>query len=122
MKTAVVCALLALVPFSSLRMVCFTAHAAERPGAQAAAAGEPDANECQRICTHRPAQPKAAVPPVSCVLVADPACELLTAAAAAVMPRASLTLAAAGVAPFELSGSDVYASPVLARHNPPPRS
>jgi hypothetical protein len=125
MKSALVCALLVLVPLSSVRMVCFSTHAAERrtaSGAQSAAAGEPDETECQRICTHRPAEPKAAVPAVRCVLLADPACEWLTTAAAAVMPPAPRVASAAGVAPFELPASAEYASPVLVRQSPPPRS
>jgi hypothetical protein len=126
MKTALVCALLALVPFSSLRMVCVTARgldaripagdAADDEVARAAA-------ECARICTRHPAAtpPRPPAPAVECLLVADPTCEFLTGAVVAVLPAAPV-LPPAHIGSADLtSNAPRYLSPVPARHAPPPR-
>jgi hypothetical protein len=130
MKTVLACALLALVPFTSLRMVCVDSHVTSAP---ARVAGTSDAttaaaeaeDECARICTHRPAPPAAAPAPATsagtCLLIPDPACEYLTTAAVAIMPRAPSLLIQYRAVRLDPPAADGYVSPVLARRSPPPR-
>jgi hypothetical protein len=134
MKSLLACALLALVPFSSLRMVCLDAHgfgpsgrpaAAERPASAPAATDEAaDAgDECSRICARRskpPAPP--AGPTVTCLLIADPGCAFLTTSAVAVMPGEAVHAVRQAANPLEPSARESYFAPVLARPSPPPRS
>lgn len=127
MKTALICALLALVPLSSLRMVCVTPHPGDMRGpstAEERAAAEAEA-ECDRICRHKPAatKPKPAPPAMTCLLVADPTCELLTDSAAAVMPREAMPLAGTAVLePLHALALSGYAPPGVLRQSPPPKA
>lgn len=128
MKTVLVCALLALVPFTSLRMVCVDTHGA---GAAAGAAGPSDAaaeaeDECARICARRAVPhadvPAPAAPSVTCLLVADPTCQFLSTATAAIMPRETglpVQHRAVRLDPPVTAG---YLVPVLDRRSPPPRA
>jgi hypothetical protein len=132
MKTVLVCALLALVPFTSLRMVCIDAHgaaaaagAAVNADAAEAAAAEAE-DDCVRICARRAAPhadvPTPAKPSVSCLLVADPTCQFLSTATAAVMPLEPglpVQYGATRLAPPATAG---YLVPVLDRRSPPPRA
>ncbi len=127
MKTALICALLALMPLSSLRMICVTAPAADQLGPDAAeerAAAEAEA-ACARICRHKPeaAKPKPAAAAVTCLLVADPTCELLTGTAAAIMPREPMPMA--GIAllePLHALPLRGYAAPGVLLQSPPPKA
>ena len=117
MRTLLACALLALVPLTSVRMVCFEAHA---PAVNAADEAIRKAErECERVCKRHVA-PQAPAP-VSCVLVPDPSCSFLAAAAVAVMPREALAPAAAAWRPFQPALASDYRSPILPLHAPPPR-
>jgi hypothetical protein len=122
MRTFLACALLALVPFTSVRMVCFDAHAAANATAAADAADEAirqAERECERVCKrHAAPQPP---PPVSCALIPDPSCSFLTAGAVAVMPREPLAPAPAAWRPFDVTPAPDYRSPILPLHAPPPR-
>jgi len=123
MRTLLACALLALVPLTSVRMVCFDAHATASRATTAADASEeaiPQAErECERVCK-RHAAPQAPVP-VSCVLIPDPSCSFLAAGAVAVVPREALAPAPAAWRPFEVTPPSDYRSPILPLHAPPPR-
>jgi hypothetical protein len=125
MRTFIVCALLALVPASSLRMVCLSAALAgapARPSMDPEPSNAADADDdCSRICLRRPAAPPAPPPTTTCILVADPGCEYLTTTAAAVMPRdVSVTFGRASSA-FEPALSATYLPPSLDRRSPPPK-
>lgn len=139
MKSLLVCALLALVPFSSLRMVCLDAHGfgpsaraavAQRPATDAggkadatSAAGDEDEDECARVCARRPDRPSPpATPAVTCLLVADPTCAFLTTATVAVMPHEPALTMSQTIVPLAPVARASYLAPVLARPNPPPRS
>jgi hypothetical protein len=123
MRTALVCALLALVPLSSLRIVCVNAHATGAAAAfdEAAAA----AAECVRICTHKAVPhadvPAPATPSVTCLLVADPTCQFLSTATAAIMPHAPRLPVQSRAVRLDTPGAAGYLVPTLARHSPPPR-
>jgi len=123
MRTALVCALLALVPLSSLRMVCVNAHATGAAAASdEAAAAEA---ECARICTHRAVpqvdEPPPPAPSVKCLLVADPTCQFLSTATAAIMPHAPRLAVQPRAIRLDPPAAAGYLVPTLARHNPPPR-
>jgi hypothetical protein len=126
MRSLIVCTLLALMPLSSVRMVCFSPHAAgarPRPsiGPEPSHAADEDEDECTRVCLRRPAPPPPAAA-VTCILVADPACELLATTPAAVMPH-DVTIAVARVSsPFEPRPAAAYLPPTLDRRSPPPRA
>jgi hypothetical protein len=133
-KNLLVCALLALVPLSSLRMVCLDAHRTEarlRPSIAAAAEEDADAeDECTRVCMRRPAAaPRPAPVPdrepaaaVTCVLVPDPACDYLaTTSAALVPPQVALTVHRVS-SRFDPAGATLYVAPLLGRRAPPPRA
>jgi len=123
MRTLLACALLALVPLTSVRMVCFDAHAAASRATTAADASEEAIRqaerECERVCK-RHAAPQAPAP-VSCVLIPDPSCSFLAAGAVAVVPREPLAPAPAAWRPFEVTPPSDYRSPILPLHAPPPR-
>jgi len=123
MRTLLACALLALVPLTSVRMVCFDAHAtAARATAAADASDEAirqAERECERVCK-RHAAPQAPAP-VSCALIPDPSCSFLAAGAVAVVPREVLAPAPAAWRPFEVTPRSDYRSPILPLHAPPPR-
>jgi hypothetical protein len=129
LKKLLVCSLLALLPFSSLRMVCVDAHrtdAGPRPSMAAAAEEDADAeDDCTRICLHRPAAAPRPVPPpspaVTCILVPDPACDFLATTSAALVPmQASLTVRRV-FSRFEPASAAAYLAPILSRRAPPPR-
>ncbi len=125
MKRLLACALLILVPFASIRMVCFEAHDPAAAGSApdpvtAAAAHEPE-SECERICMRRPTTTRPAAN-VTCVLVADPACSFLDTAAIAIMPPAPAMADSPAVQPFAASATDEYHPPLLPRHSPPPKA
>jgi hypothetical protein len=122
MQTVLLWALIALVPFSTIRVVCVTAH---ENGAESAQAADDSAEaECARICTHRPAVDAPVPPPepaMKCLLTVDPSCELL-AMQVFVLPVPAAVPAAGGV-------SVVDEPPVLASASverrlpaPPPKS
>ena len=118
MRTFLACALLALVPFTSVRMVCFEAHAASAADAADEAIRQAQ-RECERVCKRHVAPQPAA--PVSCVLVADPSCSFLAAGAIAVVPREAFAPAAVAWRPFEGTPASDYRAPILPLHAPPPR-
>jgi hypothetical protein len=128
MKIAVVCALLALVPLSSLRMVCVDAHGLVAH-ATAPVAGSDQANtsaedECARVCKRRPAPAAvdgAAAPVIKCLLVADPTCEVLAMGGVAVLPTTPALPLANGIAAVEFVLAAAYLPPAPARHTPPPK-
>jgi hypothetical protein len=127
MKTALICALLALVPLSSLRMVCVTGHAdATRPTIDAEERAAADAQaECDRICRHKPeaAREKPATPAITCLLVADPTCELLASSAAAILPRPSTSFVRTAVLEsFHGLPLPGYAPPAIRLQSPPPKA
>jgi len=120
MRTLLACALLALVPLTSVRMVCFDAHATATTAADASDEAIRQAErECERVCK-RHAAPQASAP-VSCVLIPDPSCSFLAAGAVAVVPREALAPAPAAWRPFEVTPPSDYRSPILPLHAPPPR-
>jgi len=119
MRTFLACALLALVPFTSVRMVCFEAHAAGTAADASDEAIREAERECERVCKRHAAPPPPA--PVSCALIPDPGCSFLTAGAVAVMPREPLAPAPAAWRPFEVMPASDYRSPTLPLHAPPPR-
>lgn len=126
MKTALVCALLALVPFSSLRMVCVTARGLDARIAVADTGDDEIARavaECERICTRHPAAtpPRPATRTVDCLLVADPTCEFLAGAVVAVLPAAPELPPAHAADAALASDASCYLSPIPARHAPPPK-
>ena len=125
MKSLLVCALLAIMPFSSVRMVCFNSHPASAPAAAGVATAEPSVaaeggeDDCARFCLPRPAPPE---PATTCALVADPTCAFLTAATVAVMPPVLPVTFEAVSSPFEPVLPSSYFAPVLDRRSPPPRA
>src|SRR4029079_16034553 len=134
MRTLLACALLALVPLTSVRMVCFDAHATATTAADASDEAIRQAErECERVCK-RHAAPQASAP-VSCVLIPDPSCTFLAAGAVAVVPREVPSPApAAGVLrwwgrpPAPAGGRRLEGAPqpdsrarTLPAHAPPPR-
>jgi hypothetical protein len=131
MKTVLVCALLALVPFTSLRMVCVDAHGAGAAAGPAvtsdASAGAAEAgDECARICARRPAPhadaPAPEAPSVTCLLVADPTCQFLSTATAAIMPREPGLPVQHRAVRLDPPAAPSYLVPVLDRRSPPPRA
>jgi hypothetical protein len=119
MKNLLVWALLAFVPFSSLRMVCLNADSTGgRPEAGSVQAKEPgDDDECSRICKKRPSPP----PKASCFLIADPACAFVATAVVAVLPREAPFSAGRVATPLEPGTGDSYVAPPLVRRGPPPK-
>ena len=121
MKGIIVCALLCVVPFAGVRVVCFNADTAARQEAalrqQAAAAQE----QCERVCsrTHRVQQAPARP---TCALVADPTCGFLVDAIVAVMPAPLLSPASVLISPVDANVSASYVPPSLARFTPPPKA
>jgi hypothetical protein len=119
MKNLLVWALLACVPFSSLRMVCLNADSTGvRPAAgsvQAKASGDDD--ECSRICKRRPSPP----PKASCFLIADPACAFVATAVAAILPGEAPFSIGRVATPLEPGTGGSYIAPPLVRRSPPPK-
>lgn len=127
MKIAVACALLALVPLSTLRMVCVDADAPSAPVRQAAtddSATRSDDDECARICARRPRPaadaPAPAPPAVECLLVPDGACQFLAGAGVAIMPREPQLPVPHRAVRLDLPAAG-YLAPSLSRRSPPPR-
>ncbi len=131
MKFPLICVLLALLPLSTLRMVCLDQRAAGLTAAPAAAVAADDASaaaaaeeddECTRVCLRRaPVAPPATQPVVSCVLVADPSCEFLTTGFIAVIPH-RITLAAEPAARrYETGAVAAYLPPSPSLRTPPPK-
>ena len=118
MKTLLVWALLALVPFSGVRMLCLDrAGIGARVRPSAAAVRPEDAAACRKTCAlHAHPAPKPA-----CVLVADAACAFLMGIAPAVVPVSPGLSIARMAARVELIPSDSYRSLVLSPPGPPPR-
>jgi hypothetical protein len=122
MRIPLICALLALLPFSSIRMVCVTAYDLATQTTASSAGAAQQADECARVC-HR--QPPAASPRpaaiVRCVLIADPACEFLAGAALAVLPSPPAFVPQRIVADVAVRLGSDYQPPSLRHHSPPPR-
>lgn len=118
MKTVLLWALMALVPFSTIRVICVTAHETDQDFGQAAA--DAAEAECARICTHRPAA-EAAVPPpepaMKCLLTVDPGCQAL-AMQVFLLPAPPAMPASTGVIP--LDASPALPSKSIARRLPAP--
>jgi hypothetical protein len=101
MKTLLACALLVLVPLSSLRMVCLEASGASGPARQRVAAGTASAapelgGQCERICLRHPAALPQRAAAATCVLVPNPQCAFVASPGVAIMPRAPVVLTAYG--------------------------
>jgi hypothetical protein len=131
MKTVLVCALLALVPFTSLRMVCVDAHGAAaglavKSDASADAAAAEEGDECVRICARRSSPhadaPAPEAPSVTCLLVADPTCQFLSTATAAIMPREPGLPVQHRAVRLDPPAAPGYLVPALDRRSPPPRA
>jgi hypothetical protein len=126
MRTLLVCTLLMLVPLSSVRMVCFDAHAADaaaRPNVgpeRDTAAADAEA-ACERICMRRHDPPAASESTAACVLIPDASCAFLASAGLAVMPREPIVATAQPIRRFDPTPIDDYLPPVLSRLSPPPR-
>ena len=122
MKTVLLWALIALVPFSTIRVVCLTTHASEALSA-APAAEDAAAAECSRICTHRPEAktPPPPEPAMKCLLTVDPGCELLSMHVF-VLPVQPAVVRADGVTTLGAPAMLVAASAEQPLPAPPPKS
>jgi hypothetical protein len=111
-RTVLVWAMLAMVPLTSVRIVCIT------EGPRATKAGQPgDALDCVTLCSRHP-QPHVKT---RCILVEDPSCAFALGSAIAIVPQppvlthtrthVSLDAAPTPVLPF------TFPDP----HSPPPK-
>jgi hypothetical protein len=122
MKRLVICVLLSVMPFASVRVVCFNPDTAARQVAalrqQAAAAQD----ECERVCSRAAHRVQPPTPRPTCALVADPTCGFLVDATVAVMPAAMPSTTAALITSVDPITHDSYAAPSITRLTPPPRA
>ena len=125
MKSAFAFALLALLPFSGLRMVCVTTHELVERAAAGVDAAAADGDECARICKKHPTATSPAVPPspvLRCLLVAAPTCAVLAWVTPAVMPASPVAPVAERVAPIGRAAATHYIPPSPIPHTPPPET
>jgi len=121
MKRLIICALLCVVPFASVRVVCFNAETAARQRAVLRQQPPGASDECERICSraHRVQPPPSHA---TCALVANPTCGFLMDAAVAVMPAPMPTLVPLPATPMAAVDHDSYVPPTLGQLTPPPRA
>ena len=122
MKRLIICALLCVVPFASVRVVCFNAETAARQNAVLRQQPPSAPVECERMCSR--AAHRVQPPPVhtTCALVANPTCGFLMDAAVAVMPAPAQAPASSPMNPVVAIGHDSYVAPLLALLTPPPKA
>jgi hypothetical protein len=121
MKRLIICALLCVVPFVGVRVVCFNAETAARQRAVLRQQPPSASDECERICSraHRVQPPPSHA---TCALVANPTCGFLMDATVAVMPPPAPALVPLPVSPIAAGPHDSYAAPPLGQLTPPPRA
>jgi hypothetical protein len=108
-----ICALVAMVPLTGIRMICVDASG--RRAAKVAAT----ADGCEEVCSRR--KPVAPAEPPGCVLVAD-SCSLLLPGIIAVAPTHPpmvFLLVLQRLAPL---AHGLYRPPSLAHDSPPPKA
>jgi len=113
MKTLLVWALLAVIPASSLRIICITGPQSSDESARASAD-----IACQTICSKQPHAASA----TRCLLVEDRSCAYAIGMPIAVLP-ATVTLSfVQTVRRLETTAPATYPVPALDRTGPPPKT
>lgn len=139
MKKLLACALLALVPFASMRMICITPPvAASAPGAApeaaaveaaAASADGADGSDCDEFCRMPPDHaaasdpaPAQGTPAVAqgCLVIPDPTCAFVMTVATAVIPAAPALRYSVESSVHDPAARPAYRSPEAATFTPPP--
>ena len=110
-----VCALLAIVPVTGLRMICVDPPVQATDDAMRAGDGGQD---CDETCTRRPAKRS---PGPTCMLLAD-GCSVVLIAVVAVVPAHAPVVVRTQPSPFEFHCQQSYLPPSLAHHAPPPKA
>lgn len=110
-----VCALLAIVPVTGLRMICVDPPVQATDDAMRAGDGGQD---CDEICARKPG--KRSQGP-TCMLLAD-GCSVVLIAVVAVVATPVPVVVRAQPSPFELPCQQSYLSPSLAHPAPPPKA
>lgn len=114
MKTLLVWALLAVIPASSLRIICITGpQSADDESARASADVA-----CQTICSKQAHAASA----TRCVLVEDPSCAYAIGMPIAVLPATVTLPFVQTVERFETTAAATYPVPALDRTGPPPKA
>ena len=117
-KSLIICALVTIMPFAGVRVVCFNPDtAARQAAAQTADLRELCGKTCPRV--HRT---QTAPAQTTCGLVADSTCGFLLDAIVGVMPpviSSSTSLIAGAIDGIR---RDFYDAPMLARLTPPPKA
>ena len=109
-----VCALLAIVPVTGLRMICV-----DRPVEAADDETRPsDGADCDDTCARKPAKRS---PAPTCTLLAD-GCSVVLIAVVAVVPVHAPVVVRAQPSPFESRSQESYLPPSLAHLAPPPKA
>jgi hypothetical protein len=115
MKTFLLWALIALIPCSTIRVICVTAP-------DSAAAADSEAAICAKVCVKRPAaEPPKPAPQMTCLITVDPACDLL-AVDVYVLPVAPALPPPSVVAVWRASARESIGSFDRLRHTPPPKA
>ena len=109
-----VCALLAIVPVTGLRMICVDPPVQATDDAMRAGDGGQD---CEETCTRRPKRS----PGPTCMLLAD-GCSVVLIAVVAVVPAHAPVVVRAQPSPSEFPWQGSYLSPSLVHPAPPPKA
>jgi hypothetical protein len=115
MKTLLAWLLLAVIPCSSLRIICITPPST--PDAAAARTG--DGLDCVTMCSK---QAHARPPRTRCVLVDDPSCAFALGSPIAIVPVVPAFAFARTVQPFDAIEYASYRIPALDHASPPPKA
>ena len=113
MRTVLLWSLLALVPFSNLRMICFD-HAGS------AAVARPGAPDCAEFCQRKEAPAPEPDSDSGCVLVAG-GCASVTALILTLSPPTTVFDLSMASVPMAPAPPRLYSSPVLDLFSPPPQ-
>jgi hypothetical protein len=115
MRRLLIWSLLALAPFTGVRMVCVDRPVESK--AVSAAAGD-----CDEFCLRPTARaPQDAHGDIDCVLLADGAV-LMVVSGVAVLPAQPAISFIVEALPYELNVTDFYLSPTLSHDSPPPKA
>jgi hypothetical protein len=115
MRRLLIWSLLALAPFTGVRMVCV-----DRPS-QARVVSE-SSGDCDEFCLRPTTRaPQDAHDAMDCVLLADGAV-LMVVSGVAVLPAQSAIKFIVEARPYELTVVDFYLSATLSHHSPPPKA
>ena len=120
-KRLIICALVAIMPFAGVRVVCFNPDTAARQTAALRQQAADPQELCGKMCP-RVHRTQAAPAQTRCGLVADSMCGFLLDAIVGLMPPLVPSSESPTVTPIDGIRRDFYVAPMLALLTPPPKA